>query len=114
MVNGHPLDIPGEPHTFEWFHGNRSFKEDLQDLIGPFNPQDVAVIVDPLPGGQGWQNMLSGLLDHRIRLVVTHLALFSSAQRQQLIGVCAQVGAQLVTPSDAGRNMTPGDRRIAP
>jgi hypothetical protein len=41
-------------------------------------------------------------------MVVTHLAPLSSAQRQQLIGICAQVGTQLITPGDAGRNRPAG------
>jgi hypothetical protein len=44
------------------------------------------------------------LLAEQIQMVITHLAPLSSAQRQQLIGVCAQTGAQLITPGDAGRN----------
>lgn len=114
LVRAHPLDIPGEPHAFEWIHGNHSFSEDLEDLIGPFDPDHVALITDPLPGGEGWHTMLDGLLKDHVKIVVTHLAPLAPAQRQQLIGICAQVGAHLVTPSDAGRNMTPGDHRIAP
>jgi hypothetical protein len=114
IVSGHPLDLPGEPHTFEWIHGNHSFNEELEDLIGPFAPDSVSVIVDPMPGGEGWDRLLAGLLDNRTRIVITHLAPLASAQRQQLIGICAQVGAHLVTPSDAGRNMTPGDAPISP
>ncbi len=58
----HPLDIPGEPHTFEWIHGNHCFNEEFGDLIGSFRPEQVAVIADPLPGGEGWQELLAGLL----------------------------------------------------
>ena len=114
VVRAHPLDIPGEPHGFEWIHGNHSFNEDLEDLIGKFDPDQVVLITDPLPGGEGWQTLLEGLLSKQVRIVVTHFAPLAPAQRQQLIGICAQVGAHLVTPSDAGRNMTPGDHRITP
>jgi len=114
MVKSHPLDIPGEPHAFEWIHGNHSFNNELEDLLGGFDPEQVAVINDPLPGGEGWQALLTGLLHNQVKIVVTHLAPLASAQRQQLIGICAQVGAHLVTPSDAGRNMTLGDRRYSP
>lgn len=112
MVKGHPLDLPGEPHTFEWIHGNHKFEEELEALIGPYDPESLSVITDPLPGGDGWRDLLEGLLDERVHLVVTHLAPLTSAQRQQLIGICAQVGAQLVTPSDAGRNMRAGDHPL--
>jgi len=114
IVKGHPLDIPGEPHAFEWIHGNHSFDKELEDLLGRFDPAHVALIDDPLPGGEGWQALLAGLLHDQVNIVVTHLAPLASAQRQQLIGICAQVGAHLVTPSDAGRNMTPGDWRYSP
>jgi hypothetical protein len=41
------------------------------------------------------------LKNERFHTVVTHLAPLSSAQRQQLIGICALSGAQLVTPGNA-------------
>jgi hypothetical protein len=44
-------------------------------------------------------------------MVVTHLAPLSPAQRQQLIGVCAATGAQLITPGDAGRTRADGGAR---
>jgi hypothetical protein len=113
IIKAHPLDLPGEPHAFEWIHGNHAFDEELEALLGVFSPSEVTIIADPLPGGEGWHRLLAGLLDDQIRIVVTHLAPLAPAQRQQLIGICAQVGAHLVTPGDAGRNMTPGDHRSA-
>jgi hypothetical protein len=62
------------------------------------------MLVDDAPAGPQWDRLLSGLLGENVRMVVTHLAPLSSAQRQQLIGICAQTGAQLITPGDAGRS----------
>jgi hypothetical protein len=63
------------------------------------------MLVDEEPAGNAWDRLLEGLLSENIQMVITHLAPLSSAQRQQLIGMCAQSGAQLITPGDAGRNL---------
>ncbi|NIS82062.1 MAG: hypothetical protein GTO14_18065 [Anaerolineales bacterium] len=77
--------------------------EQLEGLIGPFDESDLAVLTDDNPAGPQWERLLESLLHENIRMVVTHLAPLSSAQRQQLIGMCAQSGTQLITPGDAGR-----------
>lgn len=104
LVERHPLEAPGTSPLFRWLHLNNDYKHQLEGLLGVFDPEDLTVLVDDLPGGDGWQLLLENLLKHKLRQVVTHLALLSPAQRQQLIGVCAEVGTQLVTPADAGRS----------
>jgi len=76
-------------------------RADLEDLIGPHDPASIRLLVDRVPAGSAWGELLDGLKNERYQMVVTHMALLSSAQRQQLIGVCALSGAQLVTPGNA-------------
>ena len=104
LIEQHPLDMPEIGPVFRWMEFDNDFKRELEGFIGPFDESKLTLLVDKHPAGPAWQQMLSGLLDKRIQMVVTHLAPLSSAQRQQLIGVCAQTGAHLITPSDAGRN----------
>ena len=104
LIEQHPLDIPEVGPVFRWLEFNNDFKRELEGLIGPFDENKLTLLVDKHPAGPAWHQMLSGLLDEQVQMVVTHLAPLSSAQRQQLIGVCAQTGAHLITPSDAGRN----------
>jgi hypothetical protein len=104
MVKSHPLQLQRGEDDFRWIGEDGDFRRDLRDLIGPYDPQHVSVLVDEEPGGPEWKSLLEALLQEEVHMVVTHLAPLSSAQRQQLIGVCAQTGAQLITPSDAGRN----------
>lgn len=104
MIERHPLESPdGGPH-FRWIGKQEDIEGELQDLIGEHDPAQVSVLVDKTPAGPAWERLLQALLAGQIRMVITHLAPLSSAQRQQLIGICAQAGAQLITPSDAGRN----------
>jgi hypothetical protein len=77
--------------------------DELEGLIGPFDEREVIVLTDETPAGPEWDFLLENLLHEDVRMVVTHLAPLSSAQRQQLIGICAQTGTQLITPGDAGR-----------
>lgn len=107
LVESHPLEMPNGKPPFRWLGDPQVVKEDLDDLIGPHDPARVTVLVDEKPGGGDWQRLLSALLAGDIQMVVTHLAPLTSAQRQQLIGVCAETGAQLITPGDAGRNRHP-------
>ncbi|HEX9796440.1 MAG TPA: hypothetical protein VGA52_05560 [Anaerolineales bacterium] len=101
MIEKHPLSFDDD--RFEWISSDGLFKEQLEGLIGPYDPAQVSLLVDAEPAGPSWQRLLQAVLDGQIQMVVTHLAPLSPAQRQQLIGVCAQAGAQLITPGDAGR-----------
>ncbi|MGA9532839.1 MAG: hypothetical protein WBR18_09005 [Anaerolineales bacterium] len=104
MVEHHPLEQLGSEDGFHWIGDDEGLKLDLQNLIGPFKLDEVSILIDEEPAGASWDRLLTAVLAQDVRTVITHLALLSSAQRQQLIGVCAQSGAQLITPSDAGRN----------
>jgi hypothetical protein len=103
-VEHHPLEIPDGGAGFRWIGDDPELWHDLQDLIGPVDRDDVSLLVDAEPAGENWERLLEAVLANRVKMVITHLAPLSSAQRQQLIGVCAQSGVQLITPSDAGRN----------
>lgn len=103
-IERHPLEMPETGPLFRWLKSDNDLHRELEGLIGPFDPDDVVVLTDKHPAGPAWRTLLQALVDERVRMVVTHLAPLSSAQRQQLIGVCAQTGAQLITPGDAGRN----------
>ncbi|HEY42832.1 MAG TPA: hypothetical protein G4O11_02500 [Anaerolineae bacterium] len=104
LIEQHPLDLPETGPLFRWLELDNDFKRELEGLIGPFDENDLTMLVDKHPAGSAWKQLLKGLLDEQIQMVITHLAPLSSAQRQQLIGICAQTGAQLITPGDAGRN----------
>ncbi|KPK89089.1 MAG: hypothetical protein AMJ88_18085 [Anaerolineae bacterium SM23_ 63] len=104
LIEQHPLDLPETGPLFRWLELDNDFKRELEGLIGPFDENDLTMLVDKPPAGSAWKQLLKGLLDEQIQMVITHLAPLSSAQRQQLIGICAQTGAQLITPGDAGRN----------
>ncbi|HHH82191.1 MAG TPA: hypothetical protein ENL35_04300 [Chloroflexi bacterium] len=106
LVKRHPLERVETGPFFRWLHFDNDFKKQLEDLIGPYNPNKLTMLVDEQPAGRAWDLLLESLLEEQIELVITHLAPLTSAQRQQLIGVCAQVGTQLITPADAGRNRT--------
>jgi len=105
VIQRHPLEIPDGSGSFRWLHLDNGYQRSLEGLLGsPFRPEDFEILVDDRPAGPAWRLLLASLLEERVTAVVTHLAPLSAAQRQQLIGVCAQTGAQLVTPGDAGRN----------
>ncbi|MBM3122444.1 MAG: hypothetical protein FJZ97_09715 [Chloroflexi bacterium] len=105
VIQHHPLELPDGDSAFRWLHLDNGYRRSLEGLMGsPFRPEDYELLVDDQPAGPGWRRLLSSLLEERVTAVVTHLAPLSAAQRQQLIGVCAQTGAQLITPGDAGRN----------
>lgn len=108
IIERHPLDPPETGPLFRWLHVEGDIEGELENLIGTYNPSDLSILVDKYPAGPQWELLIKSLLDNRVSKVVTHLAPLSSAQRQQLIGVCAQMGTQLITPSDAGRNR-PGE-----
>ena len=108
IIDRHPLEVSETGPFFRWLHFDNDFKRALKDLIGPYNPDQLNVLIDENPAGSAWHTLLDHLLRDQVELVVTHLAPLSPAQRQQLIGVCAQVGAQLITPGDAGRNRENG------
>ena len=104
LIERHPLDLPETGPLFEWLRLQEDFLDELEELIGTFDQDDLSILVDKHPGGPSWRDLLQALLDEEVQMVVTHLAPLSSAQRQQLIGICDQMGAQLITPADAGRN----------
>ncbi len=104
VVDHHPLEASRRQDRFRWLHTENGYQRQLRGLIGEYEPERLSILVDRQPAGPEWRKMLQALVDERIKAVVTHLAPLSSAQRQQLIGVCAQSGAQLITPADAGRN----------
>ena len=104
VIERHPLDLPQTGPLFRWIRMRDGLQSDLEALIGPFDPEQMSLLVDERPGGPQWKRLLQSLMDEKVRMVVTHLAPLSSAQRQQLIGVCDQMGSMLITPGDAGRN----------
>jgi hypothetical protein len=104
VIERHPLDLPQTGPLFRWIRMQEGLQSDLEALIGPFDPHQMSLLVDERPGGPQWKRLLQSLMDEKVRMVVTHLAPLSSAQRQQLIGVCDQMGSMLITPGDAGRN----------
>jgi len=108
LIDHHPLEVSETGSSFRWLHLENDFKRELEGYIGPYDPDQLSVLIDEQPAGSAWRTLLDHLLREQVELVVTHLAPLSPAQRQQLIGVCAQVGTQLITPSDAGRNRQNG------
>jgi hypothetical protein len=94
-------------------HFDNDFRRELEQIVGPYDPRKLTLLIDNHPGGEAWEQLLDDLYENRIRYLVTHLAPLSGAQRQQLIGVCAEVGTQLITPSDAGRNRETGKDQFA-
>ena len=111
IIDRHPLEVSEAGPFFRWLNFDNDFKRELEDLIGPYDPDKLSVLIDEKPAGSRWRTLLDQLLREQVELVITHLAPLSPAQRQQLIGVCAQVGAQLITPSDAGRNRENGKEK---
>jgi hypothetical protein len=106
VIRRHPLDLPQTGPLFRWIRTQEGLHTDLEALIGPFDAQQMSLLIDEQPGGPQWKRLLRSLLAEQVRMVITHLAPLSSAQRQQLIGVCDQTGSMLITPGDAGRNRT--------
>ncbi|TFH33399.1 MAG: hypothetical protein E4G99_11465 [Anaerolineales bacterium] len=104
LIKRHPLELPESGPIFQWLHFDNNFKGQLKEWIGPHDPELLSFLIDEAPSGEAWTRLIDGLMAGQIESVVTHLAPLSHAQRHQLIGTCAQVGAQLITPSDAGRN----------
>ncbi|MGD2162826.1 MAG: hypothetical protein PVH60_01675 [Anaerolineales bacterium] len=113
MVKRHPLETVEEGPFFRWLHFDNDLRQQLEGIIGPYDPQKLTMMVDSEPAGEAWEQLLEDLIQERIKYLVTHLAPLTPAQRQQLIGVCAQVGTQLITPSDAGRNRQSEDHPTA-
>jgi hypothetical protein len=104
FIERHPLDSTDPEQTFRWLTQMEPQSEELEALIGPHEEEEIVVLIDQEPGGPNWALLLQSLLEAKVTMVVTHLAPLSSAQRQQLIGICDQMGAQLITPGDAGRS----------
>jgi hypothetical protein len=114
LIERHPLDLPETGPLFRWLHSENDMRRQLEGLIGPYDPDDLRILLDHEPAGPAWKQLLDGVIQEQVRTVVTHLAPLSSAQRQQLIGVCAEMGARLITPSDAGRNRPKGSPPASP
>jgi hypothetical protein len=104
LIKRHPLELSGSGPLFQWLHFDNNFKRQLKEWIGPHDPEQLSFLFDDAPSGAAWKALIEGLMSCQVKSVVTHLAPLSNAQRHLLIGTCAQVGAQLITPSDAGRN----------
>ncbi|HSR48042.1 MAG TPA: hypothetical protein VLL77_08645 [Anaerolineales bacterium] len=102
LVDRPSFDRSEDGPAFRWFEPDDASLAGLDQLLGPHDEGEVHLFVDEHPAGPAWQDLLQGLVDERYRTVVTNLAPLSPAQRQQLIGVCAVSGAQLVTPGNAG------------
>ena len=111
LVERHPLEVPGTGPLFSWLHLNNDYRRELNGILGEFQTDDLTVLVDDSPGGKAWKLLIENLLDRNLRQVITHLAPLTPAQRHQLIGLCAEVGAHLITPGDAGRNRRDGSDR---
>jgi len=107
------LSLPETGPLFRWLGKTGSVQTDLEDLLGPHDSEAIHLLVDMAPGGPAWTELLDGLKREQFHTVVTHLAPLSSAQRQQLIGVCALCGAQLVTPGNAIGATQPNPRGSA-
>ncbi|HLC02029.1 MAG TPA: hypothetical protein VJK02_03260 [Anaerolineales bacterium] len=114
IIERHPLDLPETGPLFSWLHSDNDMRRQLEGLIGPYDPNNLRVLLDREPAGPAWKQLLNGVIQEEVRTVVTHLAPLTSAQRQQLIGVCAEMGARLITPGDAGRNRPKGTPPTSP
>jgi NADPH:quinone reductase-like Zn-dependent oxidoreductase len=104
LIERHPLEMSESGPVFQWLNFSNNYKRQLKAWIGPHDPEAISYLIDEAPSGEAWSQLIGGLKEGHIKSVVTHLAPLTDAQRHQLIGICAQVGAQLITPSDAGRN----------
>ena len=104
LIKRHPLEHSETGPVFQWLHFDNNFKRQLKAWIGPYDPEQLSFLMDEEPSGEAWTQLIDGLIEGQIKSVVTHLAPLSNAHRHLLIGTCAQVGAHLITPSDAGRN----------
>jgi hypothetical protein len=101
VVDRPRLARPETGPLFGWLRDEDERRAGLEALLGPHDPAAVTFLIDKHSSGPAWVELLDGLKEERFQVVVTHLAPLSSAQRQQLIGVCALSGAQLVTPGNA-------------
>jgi len=108
LLERHPLERSDKGPVFQWLHFDNNHKRQLKQWLGPHDPEQLTFLIDEEPSGEAWTRLIAGLMDGQIKRVVTHLAPLTNAQRHLLIGTCAQVGAQLITPSDAGRNRDDG------
>jgi hypothetical protein len=104
MVNRHPLDSTSDLPPFRWLKTNNGFLKELKGYIGPFDPDQLSILIDESPAGPVWSQLMDNVISGKIQTIITHLAPLTSGQRQQLIGVCAYSGVKLVTPGDGGRN----------
>jgi hypothetical protein len=89
LIDRPRLSMPETGPLFRWLGKNGTLQADLVNLLGPHDPRLVRLLVDAAPAGPAWDELLAGLKQEQFDTVVTHLAPLTSAQRQQLIGVCA-------------------------
>jgi hypothetical protein len=104
IIEKHPLEKNTPGPVFQWLNLDNNYKRQLRHWIGPHDPQAVSFLIDEGSAGPAWDVLFDGLHSGQIKRVITHLAPLSNAQRHLLIGTCAEQGAHLITPSDAGRN----------
>ncbi len=71
QIERHPLEGREPRRPFRWLRSDDGFLRDLEALIGPFDPEDVAVLVDRLPAGPAWKELMGSLLEERVRMVIT-------------------------------------------
>ncbi len=103
LIEQHPLETASNSR-FRWLADGENRQQYLEAFLGNYDPDNLSLMIDKHPAGPAWREMLRGLIDEKVKMVITHLAPLSSAQRQLLIGLCADSGAQLITPGDGGRN----------
>jgi hypothetical protein len=101
VINHPRLSTPESGRLFSWLATDQATEAGLEGLLGTYDPKAIQWKVDEAPAGPAWNDLLEGLKGGRYHTVVTHLAPLTAAQRQQLIGICAICGAQLVTPGNA-------------
>lgn len=104
IIEHHPLEPGFGSRPFRWLQSENGLLKQLKGIVGPFDPDNLDILKDPNPAGPAWNQLLESLKRGEIGTVVTHLAPLTAGQRQQLIGVCAFMGASLVTPGDGGRS----------
>ena len=104
VIERHPLEIGRTDSPFQWIDLEGDIYAQVEAMVGPFDRDGLQVLRDKHPAGPAWRDLLTRILEGQVDVVVTHLAPLTGAQRQQLIGLCAQNGTRLITPGDAGRD----------
>ena len=84
IIDRHPLEVSETGPFFRWLHFDNDFKRELEDLIGPYDPDKLSVLIDEKPAGSRWRTLLDHLL-HLVRVVSTQIML-SLKQRIMIEG----------------------------